>query len=873
MPTSGALSVRADAGRGGWVLSRAEVVALGRGEGERGVDAWAFVPVALGALRAEPRDDEVRLFLAAAYARLGLKSAALEQIAILRAAGGAGEELGALVGVIEPMPDDRISVATLIAVCAANVDALAGRTRHAVDLRGRLNAWKMLAMTQEWFRARDGNVVRRKRGDTGMWSAWGDHAGMAGRVRVGGVGGIEGPAPSVVEGIDPPALFKRVVDQTAPTGNGYLPPVTMIERDEMRVLNGLAQMDLRGALGEERVRLVVGKSAVEAWTRELEERAMEGLAVTGPIYTLPDVPERGAACAETILTHVAARQGELLRTLNAEVRSVYFARDRERLSARFAASLAGRDEPLRVLIPTCRYSTFIRHSAADLAEAFESIGCRARVLIEPDAHAQLTNVAHLRSIAEFRPDLVVQINYARANLGEVYPPGLVYATWVQDAMPHLFDERIGAAQGRTDFLTGNLTERFFQSFGYPRARAMHAPMAASTRKFHDCVATEAQRERYACEIAYVSHHSETPGAMLERLVMESGGGSAWMGAVAREVFPRVRALVEEELKTECLSLSARLRAITADALRSRGAAESEHAITQILTRCTHPLADRMLRHQTLEWAAAVCNRRGWRMHLYGKGWEGHPTLSGHARGELAHGDELRACYQMARAHLQISAHTVIHQRVFECALSGGLPLCRLQADDLTTMQFAAAAETCRDAEPSASDPWTTLEFGYRRVGYRATDHDAGRAFNAFLRGMGLEEAEFVWIDPILLDRIARLGGVEGEACAPARLLGDPGALMFHTEEGLERLLERAVHDGAARERTRGALLDAARGVVTTDVFAQRLVRFIADSLARAEEGDGREWFDGLTQTHGARARALARPGAPRGGLTSGPSAK
>lgn len=859
----------------GGMLSRAEVVALGRGDGEQGVDAWAFVPVALGALRVEPRDGEVRLLLSAAYGRLGLKSAALEQIGVLRTAGsGAGSdgaaEVGALAGAIEQLPDDRIPVAELGAVCAANVEALAERARHAVDLRGRLNAWKMLATTQEWFRARDGNVVRRKRGDTGAWTLWGDHAGMAGRAGGGGggAGNIGGPAPSVVEGMDPPALLKRVVEQTAPTGNGYLPPVTMIELDEMRVLNGLAQMDLRAALGEERVRLVVGKAAAETWARELEERAMDGLAVTGPIYTLPDVSERGATCAETILTHVVARQGELLRTLNAEVRSVYFARDRERLGARFGAALAGKNEPLRVLIPTCRYSTFIRHSAADLAEAFESIGCRARVLIEPDAHAQLTNVAHLRSIAEFRPDLVVQINYARANLGEVYPPGLVYATWVQDAMPHLFDARIGAAQGRTDFLTGNLTERFFQSFKYPRARAMHAPMAASTRKFHEGVVTDAQRERFACEIAYVSHHSETPGAMLERLVAESAG-ARWMGEVAREVFPRVQALIGEELKTACVSLSSRLRDITSDALRSRGAATNEHVITQILTRCTHPLADRMLRHQTLEWAAAAGARRGWRMHLYGKGWEGHPTLGGHARGELEHGDDLRACYRLARAHLQISAHTVIHQRVFECALSGGLPLCRLQADDLTTMQFSAAAEICRDTEPSASDPWTTLGFGYRRAGYPAAEHDAGRAFNAFLRRVGLEEAEFVWINPILLDRIARLGSVEGEAFAPARLLGDPGALMFHTEKGLERLLERAVHDDAERERTRSALLSAARGVVTTDAFAGRMVRFITDSLARAEEGDGREWFDGETQTDGVRPGMLTRPDARRGGHTRG----
>ena len=38
-------------------------------------------------------------------------------------------------------------------------------------------------------------------------------------------------------------------------------------------------------------------------------------------------------------------------------------------------------------------------------------------------------------------------------------------------------------------------------------------MVASEHKFHAAPITSAQRERFACDLAFVSHHSQTPEAM------------------------------------------------------------------------------------------------------------------------------------------------------------------------------------------------------------------------------------------------------------------------------------------------------------------------------------------------------------------------
>ena len=93
--------------------------------------------------------------------------------------------------------------------------------------------------------------------------------------------------------------------------------------------------------------------------------------------------------------------------------------------------------------------------------------------------------------------------------------------WVQDAMPHQLDRRVGEAMGELDFVAGNLRTELFWRFAYPQDRALDGPIVASGAKFHDGPVTDEQRSRLACDVAYVSHHSETPAAMHSRKLGEA----------------------------------------------------------------------------------------------------------------------------------------------------------------------------------------------------------------------------------------------------------------------------------------------------------------------------------------------------------------
>src|SRR6185295_13062943 len=111
-----------------------------------------------------------------------------------------------------------------------------------------------------------------------------------------------------------------------------------------------------------------------------------------------------------------------------------------------------------------------------------------------------------------------------------------------------------------------------------------------------------------------------------------------------------------------------------------------------------------LRHQTVAWAAELARERGWRLRLYGRGWAEVPELAEFARPEVSHGEALRACYRATAAHLHVSIYTLAHQRVMECALSGGLPLSRLVPENLVVpLRLRAQWALATRGEPVTRD--------------------------------------------------------------------------------------------------------------------------------------------------------------------------
>ncbi len=794
----------------------------------RGGDAWRAVPYCLHVLRQIPGDTEMRFRLAALYISLGLRTAALEQIGAMESGTRATAGVRALQQLAKGLANDQITAETRRLQCEAN---LVGVTIDESTKQSWLAAWVPTLGRSEYFRASDGNIVVRstavEAGDVDRaWVRFRNDAQEAAAFALPHLGphAAGKPArPYTLEGIDPPFLFRRIARETPRQPDGYQPMVRVVQRDAAELLDGLSVAELMAEVASARIAWYVGHDATERLNTDLAQNL--GWHSTGPCITLATVRSRCVPSAERAVAIAASTQAVEEQRLRERIAHEYAGRTMESMRATFAPHCPT-SRPLRALIPTCRYSTFIQHASSDLAAAFRAAGHEARTLVEPDDHGRLSPIDYLRVVDEFRPDLIVLINYTRSHLHDVIPENMPFVGWYQDSMPHQFNKKIGQSHGRLDFLIGHLHAELFEQYGYPDARHMNMPMVVSDVKFHAAPVSSRDAAEYACEIAYVSHHSETPQRMHARLMREAGTGTL-AARVFEGLYERVQSIAQR-----CGTIAAyeELRRATKQEIeRSCAADPAGHSVTQVFRQYCLPLADRIVRHQTLGWAADIAERRGWRLHLYGRGWEAHPRFGRYAHGELPHDESLRAAYQCAALHLHATINTPVHQRVMEGAMSGGLVACRLHQDAIGTLLGAMYDAAIDEAAPDMSMNFA----GY--PGYAIADSPTAMRLLGELQRLGAvpqsPRPAWVFASPEMLAehetstrRLIRAAARLGD------IVGEMSEVTFRNETELEHLAERAITNHTWRSARSRMVADRVRAGMTHDVLAQRIVTLVHDGL-------------------------------------------
>jgi hypothetical protein len=239
-----------------------------------------------------------------------------------------------------------------------------------------------------------------------------------------------------------------------------------------------------------------------------------------------------------------------------------------------------------------------------------------------------------------------------------------------------------------------------------------------------------------------------------------------------------------------------------------------------------PYAERQFRHQALVWAAAIARSRGWRMRLFGNGWDRHPGLAEFAAGPLEHGEALRASYQSAAVHLHMSTYSVVHQRVMECALSGGFPACRLQRREVDSVCHRLLEEAVRTGVPHSV---SVNGYAY----YRTEDCPSLAVRAALEEGLGIEARRSYVASPAVMERVRSLPpGVD--LFQADLLLGDLVTRTFHDRASLEALLVRAVEQPGWRGEALASIARRVRESMTYDVFCRRLLGLLTARLGGDE---------------------------------------
>ncbi len=625
--------------------------------------------------------------------------------------------------------------------------------------------------------------------------------------------------PLVIVGAASADLLARAIEERSGSLQ-YLPRVMVVEPRAEAALVGLAR------LGEHAARDLLAAAGIEWFVGPAAMERLESWLVDHADNPLPkSVIDNGAAPGTAagvakLLGEAHARQQAAMREHGATLRQ--WANSREKQAAiverwRSAGSL-------RLLVLTSRFSTYMWPSAIDLVEALESIGHDARLLVEPDDHTRQTQLHYTRAMIDFEPDGVVLLNYLRPHIGPVVPPHVPVVTWSQDAMGHYFFGGQLSRSGPRDFVVGMLYPELRDRLGVPEERMLGWLNPVSPSKFH-AGPVAAEHEHLRCDVALMTRHSESPERYIRRMFAEGGAASAY-GKAILELEHRVPAAMERaaagqrwllhELRSEC---EAALRATSTRA-------PAQPMVEGLMQQIAYPLADLYFRQQAAGWAAAACARRGWRLHLYGKGWEDHPELAEHARGELTHGEQLRAAYQLAGVTLHASVRGQNHQRVAEASMSGGLPIVRRTFEDLDRArwyQLNAMVGSCKpDGQTDDGRPLFSI-----------ANHDGLMRVAALWGRCGLTLGEDGMVGPtreemaILAD--CPLGKPKLPDEDPAWPLIDVGSVGFGNEGELETIIERSM-DGAWRTRWSAAIGERARERFAMDRFARDVVELVRASF-------------------------------------------
>ncbi len=632
--------------------------------------------------------------------------------------------------------------------------------------------------------------------------------------------------PVLLEGVNPPWILEALLNAPAPQSYPFFRQrIVVLQADWSELLDGLSRSDLGEALGDKRIVWFVGEDAPErllAWFDERIDDAPPSYVVQNPQLGTRATPDAPGLMRE-IEQRWTRNESQLIDRLR--TRTPHDAGD----IAQRVNDPGSCDGPLRVLIPVSRYTSYLQHIAGDLSSALRERGAQCEIVIERDDSTVISQCSIMRRIDELNPHLIVAINYTRRSLGAHVPKDIPHICWIQDAMEHLFDSEVGRSISALDMVVGMVKPELINQFNYPAHRTRWMPMVASRSKF----SLNEPAARFDSEIAWITHQSEAPEIMRQRLLGE-------FQSQAPHLAPRIDQLfddVEQSIRTCRHSLlHTRLRRMVDASFFADGVSEQAQPFrSHLMNGVVIPYAERYLRHQTAAWAGEIAMRHGWRFRLHGIGWEQHPTLAEFACNPLEHGDALREAYRRSAVQLHASINQVTHQRVSECILSGGLPLCRVVRDSFELMNMDIAARVRPDHMHSTPVHRDDPDFRWF-VNYG--EHESAATYVRELRRLGLTGPnEFVdgsvqWTAPKLEHCQRHMQNPL--ARENASMFASLTDLYFSTIEQFEQLVVRAVEDGQWR---RDRISQAARTLplaMTTEGFVDSLLSTVASMLGSSD---------------------------------------
>jgi hypothetical protein len=444
--------------------------------------------------------------------------------------------------------------------------------------------------------------------------------------------------------------------------------VFVLEPEPQVLLHALMIHDYTGANGAiaaERFRWFIGADWSDAMAVANETQPSVGL----PTVTIqqgldgPAVQQDVQRSVRNLLEQDAVTEREIER---------YYAG----LGPRHFATIFSASPPRkpRVMLLTTRFSTVLQFSTRDTAEAFKELGWDTRIVIELTPSHRLYQHAIRRDLAQFKPDLIFQIDHLRHEHKGMFPANLPFVCWAQDHLEHIITPEAGRRTSALDFVLTDNAIGYAENYAYPARQLITVPKLTKASTHSKTSTSDTKAE----DIVFVSNASRTP----EQLIQELSGkwdGSKDSLAVIVEAAGQIRDAYEAG---GAVSTYGEIRQFVRQAITARGARLSAAETLETSKWLTHPFNDALYRQQAMRWVAAAAGKLGLSVGLYGSGWEAHPEFKKLARGPIAYGEPLRELTQRATINLQIVPYLCLHQRLLDGLVAGGFFLIRENPNDV-----------------------------------------------------------------------------------------------------------------------------------------------------------------------------------------------
>ena len=326
------------------------------------------------------------------------------------------------------------------------------------------------------------------------------------------------------------------------------------------------------------------------------------------------------------------------------------------------------DRPPRVMLITTRFSTVLQYSTRDAAQAFGQLGWETLTIIEPSDWQRHTGASIRRQMTEFLPDFVFQIDHLRQEHGNLYPPQLPFACWIQDHLPNLCNAGVGQNLGVRDYVLTGMSSLFAQQYNYPRRQLIDLPQLSRVPMRPTEWSSDGE------DLVYVSNWSKPAGEVVPALLKqfsEQPALQSLVGLVCKSIVDTYAAGGEVPTYYD-------VRQIVGQCEKACGVTITQPSLKDnVVNTIFGQLNNTLYRHQSLKWAIEIAKEQNLSLGLYGGGWEENPMFAAYAKGRVAPGEDLERLTRASKINLQLEPHACFsHARLLSGLFAGGFFLVR-----------------------------------------------------------------------------------------------------------------------------------------------------------------------------------------------------